>query len=564
MNNRTTQILGGSKSRESVNTDTYLNFQINGNEKLLPLDEINKVLDITKQFNTERQTCPYYRILGKLNPLVTNVLFNLTGPKDCWEIFNTAIFTQNDLNDDIPNLTYAESIKKYLKEIDGWYGNFDPILTNARLCAFSDMEPKRERFYFTPDITNPVGGLTKNWELTISYPYSADTTHSMINGGISIVDKADVIVGGKSMTALSVPVLHNLTNGDTIRLSGTNRDGEYEVKRIGLDNGDLKNYYFCIDLDVNTLLIGANSRMNKIYNGVESKYYFRKFKRIKTRSSSIIEQDDYEVFNLGFSDNIFTDNITQFVFNEDIDTSDLVDNLGRPLSELFLTTIKTDSNGIFTNVSSGIEAPYLLEFNTANINTYLKNIPVIQKIHNVATAQSQTFTPLELSVDVLNDDYYGDVVEYNITTVQETVLANISHRFSTINRETTGNIIVSGPRPEGYYYKAHHLIRVRDFSSHIEEGDLNTAGMPDYRVDLGDGRFLWRDLLDIGRIDIKKDIVNYPFTNGCHYLHQNFCFDIRRQDPFDNWDLYHSAFPADPIGNTMNNRFNVNSANNVC
>lgn len=563
MDTRVKQILGSSKSKESVNNNTYINIQINDTERLLPPDEINKILDVTEQFNKERQKCPYYRILGKVNPLATNVLFNLTGVKDCWEIFNTSIFTQNDLNDDIPNLTYAESIKKYLKEIDGWYGNFDPILTNARLCIFNDMEPKRERFYLTPDITNPIGTLTKNWEITVTYPYSADTTHTMINGGISIVDKVAAIVGGKPMTALSVPVFHNLLNGGTIRLSGTNMDGEYEIKRVGLDNGDLKKYYFCIDVDINALQIGNQSRMNKIYGGVESEYYFRKFKKIKTKTSNVIEQDDYEVFNLGFSDNIYTDNITQFIFNEDIDTTDLVDNLGRPLSELYLTIIKTDSNNIFTNVSSGIEAPYLIEFNTANINTYLKNIPVIQKIHNVATAPSETFIPLELNVTINDNDFYGDVVEYNKTTVQEIVLGDVFYRFNTNNRETGGNIIVSGPRPEGYYYKPHNLMRIRNFSSYIEEGNKNTAGMPDYSVDLGDGRFLWRDLLDIGRIDIKKDIVNYPFVNGCHYLNQNYCFDIRRQDPFDNWDLYHSEFPADPIGNTMN-KFKVNAASNVC
>jgi len=564
MDTRITNILGSNKSKESVNADTFINIEVNGSERLLPPDEINKVLDITQQFNLERQSCNFYRILGKISPLVSNVLFNLTGTKDCWEIFNTPIFTQNDLNNDKPNLTYAESIKKYLKEIDGWYGNFDPILTNARLCMFSDMEPKRERFFFTPDITNPIGSLVKNWEITITYPYSADTTHKMINGGLLIIDKISAIVGGKFMTALSVPVFHNLLNGGTIRLFGTNMDGEYEVKRVGLDNGDLKNYYLCIDVDYNQLIIGDNSRIKKVYGGVESEYYFRKFKKIKTKLSNVIEQDDYEVFNLGFSDNIFSDNITQFVFNEDIDTTDLIDNLGRPLSELYLTIVKTDSNNIFTNVSSGIESPFIPELNNTNINTFLKDIPVIQKIHNVITAPSQSFNPLELDVKITNNDFYGDVVEYNITTVQEIILSDIFHRFSTINRETGGNINVSGPRPEGYYYKSHNLIRIKNFSSYIEEGTITTAGMPSYSVNLGDGRYLWRDLLDIGRVDIKADIVNYPFVNGCHYINQNYCFDVRRQDPFDNWDLYHSGFPSDPIGNTMNNKFKINAANNAC
>lgn len=564
MDRRIKQILGSFNSKQTVNTDTYLNLQFNGNERLLPPDEINKVLDIGDQFNLERQSSTFYRILGKINPLISNVLFNTTGSKDCWEILSTPLFTTNNLDKDEPFLTYGESIKKNLKEIEGWYGYFNPVLTAATLCAFFDMEPKRERFSFVPDTTNVVNSQIKNWELTITYPYTADTNHPMINGGLLIIDKLPAIVGGKNMTALSVSVFHNLLNGGTIRLSGTNLDGEYDVKRVGLDDGTLKNNYFCIDVDVNILSISNNSRMTKVYNGIASDYYFRKFKKIKTRSSNVIEQDDYEIYKLAFSENIFTDEITQFVFNEDVDVSDLTDNLGRPLSELYLTIVKTNSNNIFTNVSSGIEVSNIPELNNGNSNTFLKEIPAIQKIHNVISAPSETFTPLELNVNINNSDFYGDVVEYNVTTIEEIVLGDVFHRFSTINRETTGNSIVSGPRPEGYYYQAHQLIRIRDFSTYIEEGTATTAGMPNYTVDLGDGRFIWRDLLDIGRVDIKKDTVNYPFTNGCHYLYQNYCFDVRRQDPFDNWDLYHSAFPADPIGNGLDKKFVINSADNVC
>lgn len=565
MDKKITQILGINKSKETVNTDTYLNVQLNGSQRLLPPDEINKVLDLGEQFNKERQSCTQYRVLGKLNQLTTNVLFNITGNDYTWEALNTALFTNNsDPQSDVETLTYAESIKKHLKEIDGWWGYFNPILTGSGLCNFFDMEPKRERFSFVPDITNIQDTLIDNWSLTITYPYSSDKTHNMIAGGVLIVDKASVIVGGKEMIAIGVPVRHNLINGDTVRLIGTNLNGDYEVKRIGLDNGNLKEYYFCIDLKFNDLFIDENSRMNKIYNNVTSEYYFRKFKKIKTNSSQIIERDDYEIYKLGFSENIFSDDITQFVFNEDINIEGLRDNLNRPLSEMFLTILKTDSNGIFTQVSSGIEVPEIANLKTGNINQYLRNVPIVQKIHNVFSSLIQSPTPLESNITSNNLEYYGDVVEYNPTTVEEVVLADVQHRFNTVNRETTGNQITSGPRPEGYYYPAHHTIKLRNFSSYIEEGDEATAGIPDYSVNLGDGRFIWRDLLNIGTSDINREFINYPFVNGKHYMYKNYCFNIKRQDPFDFWDLYHSSFPADPIGNTVNNKFKVNIADDAC
>ena len=556
MNVRTSNILNEYTSKEAVNSDTYLKIQFNGNEKLLPPDEMNRVLDIGKQFNKERQSSTYYRICGKLNPLMSNVLFNVTG-NNSWSTFNTPIFLSDSLDNE-KDLTYAEAIKKHLKEIDGWYGYFDPVLTGSGLCNFYDMEPKRERFSFIPDNTNVINKSIKNWELTITYPYISDKTQYIINGGILMISKRAVIVGGKPMTAIGLPIRHNLVIGNIVRIVGSNFDGDYDVKRVGLDNGSFKEYYFCINILPENVLLDNDSRMKKVYKGIECEYYFRKFTKIKTRSSNVIESDDYEIYKLGFSENIYSDNICQFMFNEDIDVSGLVDNLGRPLSELFLSIVKTDSNNIFTSVSSGIEAPDIAELITYNSNPYLKDIPIIQVIHTGQT-EPNSYKPLQSNITINNIDFYGDIVEYNIATLSETILADVMNRFNTVNRETNNN-----PRPEGYFYKAHHKLKIRDFSTYIEQGDKFTTNIPNYAVDLGDGRYIWRDLLDIGKTDINIDIVNYPFTNGCHYLYDNFSLDIRRQDPFDNWNMYYGIFPSDPIGNSMTNNFKVNSVNNVC
>jgi hypothetical protein len=537
-----------------VNTDTFLKLQLDGKEKLLPPDEIVKIVDAGERFNQERQDSPYYRILGTINPLISNPLFNITGTYS-WQYLNNALFMSAS------GTTYADSIKANLKEIEGWFGYFSPIKSAATLCNYYDMEPKRDRFLFIPDVTN---NSVKNWELTVTYPYTADTTHNLINGGILIVDTTPVVIGGRDMVAIGTPIKHNLNVGRTVRLSGTTIDGEYEVVRLGLDDGSLTEYYFCLDIDFTTVSIGPNSRMIRLVSTEPSTYYFRKFKKIKTKSTPVIETDDYEVYNLGFSENLYKDNVNQFVFNEDIDVSDLTDNLGRPLSELYLTVIKTDSNKIFTNVSSGLDTPFISNLNTSDILSYLRSVPVIQKIHNGGSLPKPSHTPLENSVLVSNSDFYGDVVEYNKFEVKETVLGEVAYRFNTLDRETSGSTIAAGPRQEGYYYKAHHLIKIRDFSSYIEQGDKNTVGMPDYTQDLGDGRFLWRDLLEIGTNDIQEEVLDYPFLNGCHYRYANYILDVRRQDPFDNWDLYYSTFPADPIGNTMNNKFKVNLPNNVC
>lgn len=599
---RTKQRLNSEKSQLATNTDTFLKINIEGNERLLPTNEIDRIVNVADRFNTERQRSKYYRLIGTINPLVSNPLFNLNDPlllnKYTWAGFNTLDFLDwsyphdGDVNDD-GDFTYAKAIKYYLKERDGWFGHFDPDITKSALCLYYDMEPKRERFSFLPDVSPyhaPTIQPVKNWELVITYPKFSDKSHKMVNGGLLIVETQTTEVSTRSMTAIGMPCHHNLEIGDTVRITGTNGyDGDHEVVTLGLSNGDYKDYYFVIDVP-NTGTINNTSRIKKIINGVESEYYFRKFRKIKTRATAVIETDDYETYQVGFSENFFNDQIIQYVFNEDIDVSDLTDNLGRPLSEIYLTMIKTDSNNLFTNVSSGIETPFMNRLNTSNINTYLKDIPAINKIHNGGALPFPTHTPLENNVKITdnnglpnNIDYYGDLVEYNITTLNEVILATVSHRFNTISRETPASInyVLTtptdvngqptyaqtdlGPRQEGYHYQAHYQIKIREFSNYIEEGDEFTEGIPDYAVNMGDGRYLWRDLLDIGFNQSDEKPLDYPFLNGSHYMYQNHCFHLRRQDQFALWNLYYGKFPADPVGERITDKFTVNTANpDVC
>ena len=588
---RTQQRLNSETSKKSSNTDTFLKINLDGKEKLLPPDQINKIVDVGERFNVERQRGKFYRVLGTINPTISNPLFNLedsvTSNMQTWKGFNELMFVDtsypkdNDVFDET-DVNYNESIKNNLKRVDGWFGYTDPDKTKSSFCNYFDMEPTRERFSFIPDLRpyhSSVGAApVKNWELTISYPHHTDKMHPMVKDGLMIIETVPAVVATKTMTAFGVACLHNLNIGDTVKIVGTNGyDGIHTVARTGLDNGELKPYYFVLELDPSGSIDG-NSKMKRVVSGKESEYYFRIFKKVKTRSTEMVEADDYETYKLAFSENIYNDAITQFVFNEDIDITDLVDNLGRPLSELYLTKIKTSSNGLFTKVSSGIESPYLPKLMTSVTNTYLKTIPVINRIHNGNNSPFPTHIPLETNLTINDNFFYGDLVEYNMYEVQEIPLAEVSHRFNTVNRETSPNFSYYdkigptptfkttnlGPRQEGYFYKAHNLIKIREFSAYVEQGDSSTVGIPSYAVDLLDGRYLWRDLLDIGYNQNSDKPLDYPFINGCHYMYQNECFLVRRQDPFDDWGLYYGKFPSDPLGDRMTDKYTTNSEEDVC
>tara|TARA_R110000782_G_scaffold21299_3_gene57363 strand:- start:493 stop:2328 length:1836 start_codon:yes stop_codon:yes gene_type:complete len=602
--------LNGFTSKKDVNDDTYLNINLNTRERLLPSDEKNKTVNVSDRFDTERNRSSYFRIIGSLNPTVSNALFNLNDNVKSnaftWSTFNDISFLDTSYPKDFDvfdktDYTYPLSIKNNLVEMDGWFGHFNPVKTSFGFCEFFDMEPKRERFSFIPDIApfHPTPAQVadnttqvKNWELTITYPASADTQHYMVNSpltgnGLLIVDKSSTSVATRPMTGFGLACKHNLKIGDIVKITGTTGfNGQHIVIRTGLDNGDLKDNYFVLDLP-NTGSITPNSRMVKVVNGIESKYYFRKFKKIKTKNTPVIETDDYETYALGFSENIYSDKIVQYVFNEDIDISDLTDNMGRPLSEIFLSIIKTDSNNLFSKVSSGLETPFFENFNNSGgAYGHLKGLPIINKIHNGVLSQLgaplpfDSYTPLESNVLISDTLFYGDLVEFNANDLLEVVLADVHHRFNTLNRESPVNLaavntiqtttslvtdnIVLGPRQEGYHYKAHNKIVIRDFSSYIETGDLATEGIPSYAINLGDGRFVWRDLLDLGFSEVNLKSLDYPFLNGSHYLYNNFNFYLKRQDPFNIWDLFYSNYPPDPIGEKINNNFITNSEEDVC
>lgn len=579
--NRIKQILNTNKSKNSVNTDSLIKLNMKGSERLLPTNDINKIVNVAERFNTERQRCSVYRIIGTINSTISNVLFNL----DDSSLLNQ--FTYAGFNNlEFLDSSYPKVLDKSLKEHDGWFGYNEPDETKKGLCKYYDMEPKRQRFSLLPDtkpyhnsLTDPV----KNWELTITYPKTMDKTHTIVNNGLLIIDSLPIIVSNRGMTAFGTPCNHNLSIGDVVRLTGTGGyNGEFVVIQLGIDGGLLKTHYFVLDLP-NTGSINQNSRFKKVIGGVESEYYFRKFRKIQTKVSQIIETDDYETYQAGFSENIYNDLISQFVFNEDIDVNSLTDNLNRPLSEIYLTIIKTNSNNLFTNVSSGIEIPFISNLNTSITNTYLKNVPNINQIHNGNNLPFPSHTPLEDNITIGGVDYYGDIVEYNNILIKETILGTISHRFNTINRETPANLnyingfttsvpitpilvnIDLGPRQEGYTYQPHHMIKIREFSNYIEEGDKFTVGVPDYAINLGDDRYLWRDLLEIGFNETSEKPLDYPFLNGSHYMYQNYLLNVKRQDPFGNWGLYYSKFPSDPIGDKITDNFTTKSSGtDVC
>jgi len=536
------------KSLESINKESFINLEINQDNKEIPINEIEGVLNVSEQFNKERNESSLFRLTGTINPIMSNILCNTTG-EGSLSVFNKIEFRDRSYpsdglltNDD--DLSFKESIIEHLVNINGWCGYYDPTISSKVNCKLIEMHPKKESFSFLK--TNGI----KNWCISITYPFQKLVTN-LVGIGLLVIKKEVVTFNNRSMVRFTTPVNHGLNRGDKIRLfnlSNPSLNGDYIVFKTGLENGDNKENYFLIDINP-SVDITSTTKVSRLVNGSPSEYYYRVFKKIKTKYSQIMEDDDYEVFQMGFANNIFNDNILQFIINEEIDISELTDNLNRPLTEIYLSILKTDSNGTFSTVKSGLNLNYIDDVASPN------SIPDIRKINNSTSSP----TPLEVGLDSADTTFLGDLVEYNKYTLIERTLSNVNHRFNTINRDL-GGIIISpaneasvnmGNRYEGYFYNPHHKIRIRELSDYIEQGDQTTGDIPEYAENLGDGRFLWRDIYSIG-INASSNSPNYPFLNGCHYINKNINFNLKRQDPFGNYGLFYNTFPRDSGGVVIN------------
>jgi hypothetical protein len=329
-----------------------------------------------------------------------------------------------------------------------------------------------------------------------------------------------------------------------VGIGGYNTMYYFTVKKSDILSG-IKTIYNknAIRVDGETIhnLDGLHCYVQRVVNGRPCKYYFRKFRRlpnfkntniyndVKLSSSaikSVVFNDfDSSLNKLGFGMNVYGDRMAQIVYNDDVDTTNIYDNLGRELHELYLTIIKTNKGNkkwyndkdysdntvecshCFSEVTSGIDMPW--PYDGINDDDYN-----VHKLHNIPSNFSgnpkypESVTPLEKYItasgsskdeSTYDGTFLGDIVELDELNVEEYVLEDICHRFNTMQREYTkdgefsgitvneivtddydGKFEVSNETyirnyyinlaPEGYYYKAHYRIPIREFSETVNEG----------------------------------------------------------------------------------------------
>lgn len=477
--------LPASENITSSEQDVYLNKELIQTHSLMPISLFEKVVSNYDVYLQERLLNLKYRNYGNIKMIASNVLCNLDG------VFGYE-GVEEVRNYDVELQSYQYDLEDILYQNDGWFYYINP----EESCNKFELEPQQHRF----DLTDKL-----NWKLFLTYSHATNLKPIKFNGinivdGIAIMASGEMEIDGKMLTYFVCPITHNLTEGNAINIYNQNGFvGKFTVYKLGLDDNTYKKNVFFIDQKVafSTDVLPEKYRFKKTINDKESLYYSRWYRKLTNLN-------DYDIFKTSFAKNVFTDQDISFIFTETLDLTNIKDNLGRPVSELFLTIIKPRDQNFWGKTLCGL-------------NTYLSNIDYDFNM----LFEGGLLNPIEEIED--QDIFFGNIVEYNEQILLETELNFAVHIFNTKNR-------LDNSLYESYYFKPHYKVDLLIPEDFISKSDgINEP--PDYAKDYN-GLLAWRNL---------TPSPNIPFLNKHHYVYHNLNVFIRRQDPCKRYGIGDNA-----------------------
>lgn len=263
-------------------------------------------------------------------------------------------------------------------------------------------------------------------------------------------------------------------NFSTGKYKGIFQNGKQGDKYVRQDNSYVKAVGDFINADFDGIdHIGAqNLSFAKVVNGEECKYYVRIFSRFPnfdfydgdvteeniykkdaygTRPIDKYSQPYYEkqsvLSKLAYAKNAYGDDTAQIVFTDDIDISAIKDNLGRPLTSLYLMFFKTnygrkewydgdlnDEVIEYSHCFGKLNCGLVLNPNLDGEKYSYGNINVMNNIdsgyHGIYVSG------INEEIKYAYDNFFlGDLCEYDINSCKENILQPIMHRFNTQQRE---------------------------------------------------------------------------------------------------------------------------------
>jgi hypothetical protein len=561
-------VLGNKRYAGASNQPIFLQIPLIGERREIIQGERSSIVDLQDVFDGERQTSTTFRLVGK----IVNIFDNAISGKTNYDPYKN-------------NLYYLDPANSVNTNIWKGYPQYDEftIIRDSSIPNHIDFYPK--------------SATTYNWSTYVSYVFSSTTAQTMsyvdekfnvTNSNFNVADGIPFVLkkgtaNGKNLIYFYCGTDHNLRAGQYIKLNITiNGKNIFQIYGIGDETYSSESRVFSIynlkfsDNDVLTGTYGNFKRIVNINNSGEttSRYYVRLHKIITKPNEIVLNK-------LGFENNAFpikkkleysalTPNQVQrvsvkdgtqnysFTVSKDIDIENLIDNNGKPITELFITMINRGYMGWFNKPAQGLQRALDIgwEFNfLENTSDPWWNHTSTDNKDNITVNSYQVNNNTFYYNNFLNVDdvIKGDFCEYNDIEQQEYVLSPIYHKYSynpdhfnvaleippgyqgtEIGEYNYTNTVLY---PPGYFYKPHYSIPIRVFSDYIESANLEDIdGAPFYSFySNNETKFYWRDLYSYGFIDNEGLGLDIPFINGAHYPFKliNFIhYPVRRNTSF--------------------------------
>ena len=545
-NNETIRIVRGSdRFAGASDTDLFIQLPIESTKKEKIEGDRTVLLNLEERFNHERQISTKFRISGKIVNLFDNTV---SGRCSNYAPFENELYFINPV--------------QTILTAGGFTSN----------AVWTGYPPYDEfNFFRTTGVPNHIvyesrSASTYNWSTYLTYPESNDYDQMMVytedsgfnHVGYKVSDGipyrvTNRTVNGKRMISFYCGFKHNINEGDSIYLqtpiNGKSLLEVYSVGNESYGNEDTIVNVYNYGLTGSSIANGALGVLKRVIDPnntgeTTSEYYVRKHK-------TLTQVENIDLHRLGFERNNFPtkrkleysaltpNHVTRisvkdgrgsygFSFDKDINVIGLMDNLNRPITELFVTIINKGYIGYFNGPSiqapnKGLEVGWGFNFRKNAVDLWwhksnLSNKDNITLGFYDRTGDDGSNIRFYYNKDLpLGTELKGDVCEWNKFDQKETVLSKMSHKYSFNPRMilTSGDVNL----PDGYTYTPHHPIPLRVYSDYIETGDRDSiTDVPGYSFfSKFQGQWRWRDIYTYGYKDTDGNGVNNPFLNGEHY-----------------------------------------------
>jgi len=555
--------------KSAPDVDLSLDVPFSQNSKNITEYDRSRVIDLIDVFDNEREKSILFRPLAKITFLFKNTYVGETNYRPYYEnlyYVNAAASSRQFCDTGNPNIYWS-----------GYplYNEFDLTRTDNDTPGYTEPNTSGHINFVS------TSASSYNWNFFISYPYDnvqrAMTAVEPVTGQNLIWNSANGIpfiiydssYNGQSLISFRSVCKHGLSVGEFVELSPLSYDGQnvFQISNLGDGTYGSENFIFSIPnfgYTGNTFLPNTKGTAKRVLDdnnvaATRSEYYVRRNKIISKNSDAVLTNAGFELnpFKVvkQYEPSATTPNYISRVsvkegsqsynlsFLENITTENLVDNQKRPLSELYFTFQWIGFLGWTSKPTFGTKA--LKQGWEFNLPTY-QGKPSPWWTNNPQQLNTNSYTSIQTSSYskpgtpqrnfyynnplTVGDVIDGDFCEWNNSEYQERVISPIYHKI-TYN-ENVFDINITGEseeeNPLGYYYQVHHPLKIRAFSSYIEEGTPDKVSeIPDWAAyDESIQSFIWRDIYPYGFVDSDGIGVDYPFLNGSHYPFRNLIFRL--------------------------------------